>query len=57
MGHLPVSVGDRLDVVFTPRLSSWQGRERLELALTDVRRATAGNMTEATETAVESVIP
>jgi single-stranded-DNA-specific exonuclease len=39
MGHLPVRVGDRLDVVFTPRLTSWQGVERLELDLTDVRGA------------------
>ncbi|MFN8543196.1 MAG: single-stranded-DNA-specific exonuclease RecJ [Candidatus Binatia bacterium] len=31
MGGLPVRSGDRLDVVFTPRLGSWQGVERTEV--------------------------
>ena len=31
MGHHPVNAGDRIDVVFTPRLTRWQDAERLEL--------------------------
>src|SRR6516162_8668887 len=38
LGHLPVRPGDRLDVVFTPRLSQWQGAERVEIELRDLRR-------------------
>src|SRR5204862_287904 len=30
LGGLPVRVGDRVDIVFRPRLARWQGTERLE---------------------------
>jgi single-stranded-DNA-specific exonuclease len=39
LGTVPVRTGDRLDVVFTPRLARWQGRERLELEVLDLREA------------------
>jgi single-stranded-DNA-specific exonuclease len=41
LGHLPVTAGQRVDIVFTPRLSQWQGQERLELEVVDVRGARA----------------
>jgi single-stranded-DNA-specific exonuclease len=37
-GGLAVTVGDRLDVAFTPRLSRWQGVDRLEVELVDLRQ-------------------
>ena len=36
-GHLAIGVGDRLDVAFTPRLSRWQGVDRLEIEVVDLR--------------------
>ncbi len=41
LGRVPLRVGDRIDVLFTPRLSRWQGLERLELELRDLRPSTS----------------
>jgi single-stranded-DNA-specific exonuclease len=55
MGSLPVRRGDRVDVVFTPRRTRWQGVERLEVEVLDVRGSApltpaqdAGNAREIT---------
>lgn len=37
-GELEVREGDRVDAVFTPSISVWNGRERIDLELVDVRR-------------------
>jgi single-stranded-DNA-specific exonuclease len=57
LGHLPVVAGDRLDVVFTPRLSRWQGVDRLRLEIVDVRRADAVRAPQTTGMPPESPIP
>jgi single-stranded-DNA-specific exonuclease len=57
LGHLPVVAGDRLDVVFTPRLSRWQGMDRLRLEVIDIRRADAVGPSQTTGMAPESSIP
>ena len=57
LGHLPITVGDRVDILFTPRLSRWQGLERLELELVDVRPCALENEPEALENAAISAIP
>jgi single-stranded-DNA-specific exonuclease len=51
LGHLPVHAGDRLDLVFTPRLTSWQGTERLELEVLDARRSSSRDDAQPTEKA------
>jgi len=38
-GRLVLSAGDRIDVAFTPRLSHWQGVERLEVEVVDLRHS------------------
>ena len=38
MSDQPVGEGDRLDILFSPMLSTWQGNTTLELRLLDVRR-------------------
>jgi single-stranded-DNA-specific exonuclease len=40
-GHQAITVGDRIDVAFTPRLSRWQGVERLEIEVIDLRECAA----------------
>jgi single-stranded-DNA-specific exonuclease len=39
MSDQPVETGDRLDILFSPMLSTWQGATTLELRLLDVRRS------------------
>jgi single-stranded-DNA-specific exonuclease len=39
LGALPIRGGDRIDVVFTPRLTCWNGVERLELEVAAARGA------------------
>jgi single-stranded-DNA-specific exonuclease len=56
LGHVPVRPGDRVDIVFTPRLSRWQGVERLRLDVLDVRRTAAQASTQRAEITPESVI-
>ena len=57
LGHLPVQIGERVDAVFTPRLSRWQGVERLELEVVDVRAAGSGDGPEGIEIPMDSLIP
>jgi single-stranded-DNA-specific exonuclease len=57
IGHLPVRAGTRVDVVFTPRLSRWQGVERLELDLIDVRESASMDAAQHAESTAESVVP
>jgi len=56
LGGLPVRVGDRVDIVFRPRLARWQGTERLEAEVLDLR---GGDPTAAqtTENAREFGVP
>jgi single-stranded-DNA-specific exonuclease len=51
LGSVPVRTGDRLDVVFTPRVTRWQGHERLELEVLDVRRAVAADSSQLSDNA------
>jgi single-stranded-DNA-specific exonuclease len=39
LGHVAVRPGERVDVAFTPRVTRWQGTERLELDVLDLHRA------------------
>jgi single-stranded-DNA-specific exonuclease len=39
--HLPLRCGDHLDAVVSPRLTRWQGVERLEVEVLDMRTARA----------------
>jgi single-stranded-DNA-specific exonuclease len=52
-GHHAIAVGDRVDVAFTPRLSHWQGVERLEIEIVDLRErveeAMAAQLSEKTQ--------
>jgi single-stranded-DNA-specific exonuclease len=57
LGHLPVNAGDRVDVVFTPRVSRWQGLERLELEVVDVRRAATHDLGQPVDAAAEIAVP
>jgi single-stranded-DNA-specific exonuclease len=57
LGHLPVRYGDRLDAVVTPRVTRWQGSERLEIEVLDVRGARRDESTQAAEIACLSRIP
>ncbi len=57
MGHLPIRRGDRVDVVFAPRLTQWQGAERLELELVDVRTAQTRPMLQGVDNTSESHVP
>jgi single-stranded-DNA-specific exonuclease len=54
MGHLPVRAGMRVDIVFTPRLARFQGVERLELEVVDVRAAAAHPEVQPTDIPRES---
>lgn len=57
LGHLPVRAGQRLDVVFTPRLSQWQGQERLELEVIDLRGASSPGVTQPAENMDDFDVP
>src|SRR3989442_809986 len=57
LGELLVRVGDRVDVVFRPRLARWQGTERLELEVLDVRGGAPGETAQVTENAREFGVP
>ncbi len=57
LGLLPVNAGERVDVVFTPRLSHWQGLERLELEVLDVRGSTSARTHQVPEKAPELTFP
>jgi single-stranded-DNA-specific exonuclease len=57
LGRLPVEVGDRVDLVFTPRISRWQGQERLELELLDVRPAETVNRPGISENRLLPLVP
>jgi single-stranded-DNA-specific exonuclease len=39
MGDRPVTIGDHLDLVYTPGLDEWGGRSTLQLTLLDLRPA------------------
>ena len=57
-GNQAVAVGDRLDVAFTPRLSRWQGVDRLEIEVIDLRECTApADSTQLSENVEELQIP
>jgi single-stranded-DNA-specific exonuclease len=53
LGGLPVRAGDRVDVVFRPRLVRWQGTERLEAEVLDVRGCAPPPAAQASENARE----
>src|SRR5439155_924116 len=53
---LPVRVGDRVDIVFRPRLARWQGTERLEAEVLDLCGG-APAAAQATENAREIGVP
>ncbi len=57
LGELPVRVGDRVDVVFRPRLARWQGTERLEAEVLDVRGGAPPAAVQTTENARELGVP
>ena len=57
LGELPVRVGDRVDVVFRPRLARWQGTERLEAEVLDVRGGAPPAAAQTTENAREFGVP
>jgi single-stranded-DNA-specific exonuclease len=57
LGHLPVHAGDRLDVVFTPRLARWQGIARLELEVLDLRGVRPRRAPQAVDNAGELLVP
>jgi hypothetical protein len=42
MSDQPVDAGDRLDILFSPMVSTWQGATTLELRLLDVRHSVEG---------------
>lgn len=57
-GTLAIGAGDRIDVAFTPRLSSWQGVDRLEVEVVDLRACGAAtDRSEVPEKTAESAIP
>ncbi|MGH7343000.1 MAG: hypothetical protein ACREKH_21150, partial [Candidatus Rokuibacteriota bacterium] len=57
-GNVAIGVGDRLDVAFTPRLSRWQGVDRLEIEIIDMREcAIAGAPAQLAENTQELHIP
>ena len=57
-GNAAIAVDDRLDVAFTPRLSRWQGVDRLEVEVVDVRQAgDAAEPAQVAENAPELRIP
>jgi single-stranded-DNA-specific exonuclease len=57
MGDLPVRMGDRIDVVFRPRLSRWQWTERLELEVLGVRATPRLEATQGGENTRELTVP
>lgn len=57
LGHLPLRAGERVDVAFTPRLSRWQGVERLRLEVLEVRGARPAEMWQPAESPRDSLVP
>jgi single-stranded-DNA-specific exonuclease len=57
MGREPVHAGDRVDVVFTPRLDRWQGVDRLEVEVVALRAASASELVQPSEISAEALIP
>jgi single-stranded-DNA-specific exonuclease len=57
LGDLPVRVGERIDLVFRPRLARWQGTERLELEVLDARGSARRDSFQAAENAREFSVP
>lgn len=57
LGRLPVQAGDRVDVVFTPRLARWQGVTRLELEVLDLRGRSALAPRQGIDNAGEFGVP
>jgi single-stranded-DNA-specific exonuclease len=57
MGHDRVSAGDRVDVVFTPRLTRWQDVERLELEVVGWRQSQAIEGAQGADIEREYCIP
>jgi len=37
MGHLPLAIGARIDVLYTPEINVWNGQASLQLRLRDLR--------------------
>lgn len=56
-GHLPLVTGDRVDLVFIPRLGTWRGVERLEIEVVAINGPLAEDGCQPTDSAVESAIP
>ena len=56
LGGLPLRTGDRVDVVFTPRLGRWQGLDRLEIEVIDLRRPGVPLSPQGAEIAQESTV-
>ena len=57
-GNQAIVAGDRLDVAFTPRLSRWQGVERLEVEVLDLREcAVAAERAQLAENIQQLSIP
>jgi single-stranded-DNA-specific exonuclease len=57
-GNAAIGVDDRLDVAFTPRMSRWQGVDRLEIEVLDVRQAgDPGEPAQVAENVRELQIP
>jgi single-stranded-DNA-specific exonuclease len=57
LGRLAVRPGDRIDLVFTPRITRWQGVERLEIEILDLRETGADQGRQAIDITRESAIP
>ena len=57
LGDLPVRAGERIDLVFRPRLARWQGTERLELEVLDARGSARRDTFQASENAREFSVP
>ena len=57
LGYLPVRAGDRVDVVFTPRRTRWQGVDRLDVEVIDLRAAAGVEVAQAAENAAEFPVP
>ncbi len=56
-GHLPLAAGDHVDLIFTPRLGSWQGVERLEVEVITLECRSPEVAAQPADRAMESAIP
>lgn len=57
LGHTVVRAGDRVDVVFTPRLDRWQGVDRLEVEVVALRPARTSEASQLAEISGETALP